>query len=324
MTRTPHDAFFKAAFENTEHVGGLFRCVLPATCVDAMDWATLSLEAGSFVDAALGKQHSDLLFSIDILGARAYLYLLLEHQSRNDRVMPRRSLRYLDRIWDRHCKEYPGQPLPIVIPIVISHAPEGWTAPRDMHALFEPHPSSVPELAPFVPSFSIIVEDLAHLGNEQLKDRALTAFARLALWVLRDARDAERLFHNLGEWASAFREALQAPYGTQAVELLLRYIALVTGNVNLERFRAKIIEHVPEAEETVVTIAEEQQAIGRQQGLQQGRVQLLEKQLTLKFGQLPADTRGRLEAADAEQLDRFAERILTAASLDEVFADPTE
>src|SRR5690606_19872689 len=149
----------------------------------------------------------------------------------------------------------------------------------------------------------------------------LAAFPKLALWLLRDARDAEQLFRNLEYWTSAFREAMRAPYGTQAIEQLLRYIALVTGNVHLERFRATIREQLPEAEEVVVTIAEELQAIGLQQGLQQGRVDLLEKQLVLKFGQLPAEVRARVEAADIEQLDRYAARILTATTLEEVFTE---
>ena len=115
MTRTPHDALFKAAFEAPEHAAGLFRSVLPEPCAGAMVWSTLSLEPGSFIDSALGKSHSDLLFSVDLDGSRAYLYLLLEHQSSNDRDMPWRMLRYLDRIWARHRKDNPGSGLPIVL-----------------------------------------------------------------------------------------------------------------------------------------------------------------------------------------------------------------
>src|SRR5690606_19872690 len=144
---------------------------------------------GSFVDSALAKNHTDLLFSIELDGARVYIYLLLEHQSSNDRHMPRRMLRYLDRIWARYRKAHPHDPLPIVVPIVVSHAPGGWTSPRDMHALFEPNPASVPELARYVPSFSIIVEDLAHLSNEQLRARGVSQ-ARAVVAARRSRRRA--------------------------------------------------------------------------------------------------------------------------------------
>ena len=48
---------------------------------------------------------------------------------------------------------------------------------------------------------------------------------------------------------------------------------------------------------------------------------MLEKQLRLKFGELPADIRARLETAKAPELERWGERILSADSLGEVFVD---
>lgn len=59
---------------------------------------------------------------------------------------------------------------------------------------------------------------------------------------------------------------------------------------------------------------------GLARGRQEGEAQLLLRQLTRKFGPLSGDTRARLEAADAEQLLIWGERLLTAVSLDEVFS----
>ncbi len=102
MTNKPHDAVFKAAFEHPEHAAGLFRSVLPASIVASIAWPSLAREAGSFVDVELADRHSDLLFSVDMQGGRAFLYLLLEHQSANDPDMPLRMLVYQVRIWERH------------------------------------------------------------------------------------------------------------------------------------------------------------------------------------------------------------------------------
>jgi hypothetical protein len=46
---------------------------------------------------------------------------------------------------------------------------------------------------------------------------------------------------------------------------------------------------------------------------------MLLKQLTLKFGSLPPWAEKRIETAGLEELDRWAERVLTATSLDEIF-----
>lgn len=64
-------------------------------------------------------------------------------------------------------------------------------------------------------------------------------------------------------------------------------------------------------------------AEGKQQGRAEGRAEgqrsLLAKQLRLKFGQLDAATEARLAKATPAELGRWAERVLTAASLDEIW-----
>jgi len=62
---------------------------------------------------------------------------------------------------------------------------------------------------------------------------------------------------------------------------------------------------------------------GVEKGLEQGRVQgkaeLLQRQLTLKFGAVPADVAGRVASATDEELANWADRVLTATTLEGVF-----
>ena len=60
---------------------------------------------------------------------------------------------------------------------------------------------------------------------------------------------------------------------------------------------------------------------GMQQGMRQGESALLERQLTRRFGPPSAETRARLQAATVEQLEQWAENILDATTLEEVFKD---
>ena len=55
------------------------------------------------------------------------------------------------------------------------------------------------------------------------------------------------------------------------------------------------------------------------QGRAEGEAKLLCKQLTLKFGAIGNATVERLHAASTADLERWAERILTATSVDDVF-----
>ena len=62
---------------------------------------------------------------------------------------------------------------------------------------------------------------------------------------------------------------------------------------------------------------------GRQEGLSQGRqegqLELITRQLTRRFGPLPEWATARLQAADASQLEQWADRVLDAPSLEAVF-----
>jgi len=63
---------------------------------------------------------------------------------------------------------------------------------------------------------------------------------------------------------------------------------------------------------------------GLQQGLQQGEIRILRRQLTRRFGELPAWVETRLQDASPEQLETWAERLLMARRLEEVFESDTE
>ena len=58
---------------------------------------------------------------------------------------------------------------------------------------------------------------------------------------------------------------------------------------------------------------------GMQQGEVSGRAKMLLKLLVLKFGELPEGLVARVEEADLETLDCWAERVLTADSLHDIF-----
>ena len=61
---------------------------------------------------------------------------------------------------------------------------------------------------------------------------------------------------------------------------------------------------------------------GRQEGMAQGERELLLRLLGRRFGELPMAVRERVTAVQTPELDRWAEQLLAAASLDEVFGVP--
>jgi len=66
---------------------------------------------------------------------------------------------------------------------------------------------------------------------------------------------------------------------------------------------------------------EEGRAEGRAEGREEGRKDLVREMLVAKFGALDAVHEARLVAADRAALEHYARRLVTAAALDDVFAD---
>ena len=70
-------------------------------------------------------------------------------------------------------------------------------------------------------------------------------------------------------------------------------------------------------QEDIMNAAEEL----REQGAIRGTRRTLLKQLKLRFGTVPEGAVARLHDADEAQLDTWIERVMTAGTLDEIFAD---
>ena len=115
-----------------------------------------------------------------------------------------------------------------------------------------------------------------------------------------------------------------APNGLDALRLLLEYISL-TANAeptSIEQFARAI---GPVAEKAYMTAAEKLTQQGREEGREEGRKEgqaaLLLRLLSLRFGDPSSELLARIHAASDAELTRWAERILTASTLDDVFAE---
>lgn len=321
MTSRPHDALFKAAFETPEDAAALLRELLPAVVSEAIAWETLAHEPGSFVDRALADRHNDLLFSARLRagGKARRVFFLIEHQSTRDPALPLRVLAYQVRIWERLRKAQRGVRLPPVLGVLISHARGGWTAARTFEGLIDPTALAIPGLAALVPRFSLSVLDLAGESDASLAARPLAAFQKLALWLLRDSRDPERLLASFDVWIPAFVETVRSRCGSDKLAMLIEYMFRALAPSYWEQLRSKLRALSASNEEiAMMTIADMFIEQGRAQGRVQGRLDTLRRLLELKFHRLDAAAEARLRVATAEEIDGYLRRLLTADSLAEV------
>ena len=98
-----------------------------------------NLQDRSFVDADLRDTESDLVYSIKRKAGAppAWLYVLLEHQSRPDRWIRFRLLKYCCRIWDRSRRQFPRERrLRPIVPLVFYQGPGHWRHATEFAELF--------------------------------------------------------------------------------------------------------------------------------------------------------------------------------------------
>jgi len=84
-------------------------------------------------------------------------------------------------------------------------------------------------------------------------------------------------------------------------------------------YRRRYPEEVAEMTRFAERFMEKGREEGVKKGIRQGEAQMLLRQLSLRFGDLPQGACEQVESADADTLLRWSERILTATTLDEVF-----
>jgi hypothetical protein len=328
MLTQPHDALFKWTFSQREHAAALLKAALPPALRDAADWTTLRLLKGSFVDKALRERHSDLLYSVEVAGQPLLVYTLIEHQRKVQALMALRMLAYMTRIWDRHGQSHPAAvQVPPIWAMVLHHSETGWTAATAFEEIVTGQGAVREALEPFIPHFRFQLVDLSGGQVVALVEQTLTALAEVVLWSLSVAGDDPRLEREIGRFAAALDQVLQAPDGLDAFEALLRYLLATHERMGADKLRKLMVQAVgPRAQEGVVTLLDEierkgerrGERKGKREGKREGRAQTLLDLLAARFGKVSVEVAARVKAADEASLARWAVRVLTAPTIEEV------
>ena len=120
-----------------------------------------------------------------------------------------------------------------------------------------------------------------------------------------------------------FQQLAAADDGGEALATLIGYLGYVSrpGDDLVAELKSHLsglaLEKVMELEDM---LARKKREEGRAEGRAERGAELVLKQLRLKFGELDADTVTRVRGATEADLDLWAERVLTAGNLADVFA----
>lgn len=316
-----HDKTFKNALSDVRVAQDFFKHHLPANIQNLVDLNTLKLSQNTYIDEELREFQSDVLYEVMLKNGTdsAYLYLLTEHQSKVDPLMPYRIWNYKVKIWDQHLKQTNEQTLPLIFCLVFYHGREPYDGPRNIADIIRA-PRDIVEHDLFGP---FELADTHDITDEEIRQRCWSAILQ---FMFKHAYDREA-FLLTSTITELLRKLEGEPGSAIYANTLLKYWigtaeTSVDPNTVIDAIHAGLSTSM---RRELMSIGEQlvQQGVqqGMQTGMQLGEAQLLTNILIAKFHNLPPEYLKKIETADVVFLNKWAINALNAPSLLQVFKD---
>ena len=271
----PHDKLFRSVFSDMVEAESFLRLHLPSALVERLDWSTLALTETSFVDDALAESESDLLYTVQMraTGDPLYLYLLFEHQSKPDKWMRFRLLKYMCRIWDDSFKEHPDQALlrPI-IPLVFYQGEGRWRYSTEFADLFAEDAQGYA----FLPHFVHYLIDQSDLPADQTQGGLKAQVAQLLMMAAFQKSVREAL-----AYAARLSAQVAQTGGVNYMEVFVVYLTATQERRVVQEFVEMVQQYAVDIGGEMLTYAEELKQEGRQEGEIKGKIETIESLLAV-------------------------------------------
>ncbi len=258
----PHDAFIKKQFKTIGTAKAFFKSNLPEKLANALNFSTLTLTDGHYIDDKLRQFATDLLYKIHFNnGQPGYLYILFEHASTPQAMMQLRMLEYMVKHWQQETAKKGLERLKPIVPMVMSQ--QKWNYKLEFIDLIDLDDEHKKLLAPWIPDFSYLLLDLSTLGLEDLKGNLIV---KITLALLKSSKDGEKMLAAFAWLAPLFAELMQQKNAVKVMETILRYAMEVTEDITLEKFHQVAIKYVDKPTgDRLMTIVEQISAKNQKQ-----------------------------------------------------------
>jgi predicted transposase YdaD len=305
----PHDKLVKSTFSDPDNARAFLQANLPRKLARRIDWSTLSLASGSFIDPEFAAASSDLLFTAQIDGQPAFLYILFEHQNKEEPLIGLRLLTYMVRIWSDHLRNNPGSTkLPPILPLVLAQDNKPWKSSTRFADLIDIPEGGGEELKKHIPDFEFQLVELYRMPFEKILG---TPMGILTLRALK----AEKLQALLED--PVWDESLLIQLPSVSFEMLMRYI--FDRDLDKPAFRRKLKTlRNSKLSKNAMSLAEQFRQEGRQEGLVRANQAAILEALEIRFNRVPEGLREELELiADTAKLQALLRAAIRSATLED-------
>ncbi|UCH93155.1 MAG: Rpn family recombination-promoting nuclease/putative transposase [Candidatus Aminicenantes bacterium] len=262
--RSLHDEAVKEYFSDIETAKSFFTEYLPAEIVNNLDFKTLRICKDTFLDKKLAKYFSDTLYQVNLNNISIFIYLLIDHKSREEPFMGFQFLKYMVRIWELHLKQNKkAEKLPVIIPMVIYHGPKKWEVDKRFTSFF----NAPGYLEEYIPDFNYRLYDISHVPDEEIKGGVLL---RILLMTLKYIFTPELNYRLREEIFPLFHELKDKKKGTEYLDVLLRYLTRSARGLPEKELDESVSQLFEEGGELMQTIAEKWKREGIKIGEERG------------------------------------------------------
>ena len=268
----PHDSFFRASLSNLEVAQDLLKAHLAPELVGQIDWNTLQITNKSYVDEKLKHLQTDMVYSCKLNGQDAYIYTLIEQQTKPDPLLAFRLFEYNVTMMREHLKQG-NKKLPLIANLVLySGKQTPYPHSVDIYDCFE-EPGKAREMM-FKP---LTLIDLGQLSEEELAQHGSADLLEL---LLKQSR--KRTFYEWVEEHPEFFKALfRRAYGISGIVYILSEENEYSGKEIVDKLKSINPAKEEDIMQAVRTIRQESELIGEkrgetrgmQKGMQQGMQQ---------------------------------------------------
>jgi len=270
-----HDHFFRMVMSDKRVAREFFETHLPNDLLKIADLNCLELQPGSYIDDMRQESIADTLFKTIIDGHEAFLYLVVDHQSNPDELMPFRILKYICNIISQHLDGTKSKQIPLIMPLVVYHGSRHWSFSTNINDLVDA-PRNIVDTY-FLKPFTLI--DLNRIDDAILKERTWLGVMELTLKHI-FARDMLPYLHDIIE----LLKRAEKVDGKNLAEMVLTYILDRSEMSNRDTFIDMVRAGLsPEVGDKIVTIAEQFKAEGKAEGIHLVAINLLEQGSDVAF-----------------------------------------
>ena len=302
--QNPHDKVIKNILGRHETAVSFLQNFLPQRITRYLDLDSLRFEQTSHIPDHLREYFSDILMRMPLrdLEQEAEIYVLLEHKSFLDDMVPILLLRYMVETWSayREKNKRPFQKLPLLLPILISHGEYTWRYKTKLSSLVH-----VPDEAfrAYLPDFEY---NLFDVNVEDVQGYAFHSALKslFAIWQISPKRD---FLDKLKDALLHLFQDLDEKHIDRFLKILIHYLSQARPSEELPDIM-EVLRSLPAGGETMESIADMLEKKGYEKGIALG-----EQRGELR-GEQRGELRGKLENSQEMLLEAISEKFGTIGS----------